>query len=158
MRTHGQDLEIEVETYVLCIHVDYRFLKAADLAWVFRIINRGIRETQAKIGKAIEGEKRKEQRRLHIIIEEISTERSIEVNVLLASVLGSMAIIRYGYFLREVYNHLKRESSEKRYLGRRKNVSRIRMRLKKRTRRRDGTYYERIEDEFELEISGQREY
>ena len=148
-------LEDKGDSSIEClgIHVDYELLKVNDLTWIFGLVNRGITEVIHK-KREISGDDNKSeprQKRPQLIIDSVSTEKSVDIVVLLLSITSAITIVDWGRKrVEELYEHIKKSSADKRYIGRRKHLKVIRVR---RLRIRHVPKYEvEILDEFELEI------
>ena len=137
--------------YSIGVHIDYKFLKTSDLNWVFSIINRGIKEVRLQQKDRELIHQKKIPKRLPIVIEYISTNNSIDIAVLLTAILKGGTIVGYGWLMFQIYKYIKEKSKEKRYVGKRYNLERIKMRRIKRTII-GNQLKEEVEDEFVLEF------
>lgn len=137
----------------LGIHVDYELLKANDLIWLFGLVNRGVTEVIHK-NRELSGDvdmNAPRQKRPQLIIDSVSTEKSVDIVVLLLCITGAITIVEWGRKrVEELYDHIKKGSADKRYIGKRKHLKVIKVR---RLRIRHIPKMEvEILDEFELEI------
>ena len=136
--------------YSIGVHIDYKFLKASDLNWIFSIINRGIKEVRLQQKDRELINQKKIPKRLPIVIEYISTNNCIDITILLTAI-KNVTIVSYGLLMFEIYKYIKEKSKEKRYVGKRYNLERIKMRRIKRTII-GNQLKEEVEDEFVLEF------
>jgi len=148
---HNKDLAEPEE--LIKIHIDYYFLKHTDLNWIFNIIARAAKETRIKLeeGKYKNENQKLLGKRISIIIDTVSTEKSIDMTILFA-IQMAMDIVRFPWLLYEVYNHIKKMSAEKRFIGKRRNLKRVTIKNVKR-KYTDGEISEEVIDEFDMEIS-----
>ena len=136
--------------YSIGVHIDYKFFKTSDLDWVFYIIKQGIKEVRLQQKDRELIHQKKIPKRLPIVIEYISTNNCIDITILL-TVINGETIVSYGALMFLIYNYIKEKSKEKRYVGKRYNLERIKMRRIRRTII-GNQLKEEVEDEFVLEF------
>ncbi len=151
MKEFIADIDGKEETYALSIHLDYKYLKYSDLDWLMKKISRAaeeIRQQQLKKHEA-QGVPNK---RLHIIVESVSTKQSIDIGIVLVAVTYSMTIVSWGVGIYLLYDYLKKESEDMRYVGRRENLDRVRIKRSKRTLKNGTWMIEETGEEFDFKF------
>jgi len=151
-----RDVEETPFTYVIGIHIEYRFLKFTDLDWVYDVITRTKKWIlDEEIGQRME---RREKNRLRFLVSSADTGNSIDIELMLVSVLASIDIVSYGFLLKQIFDSLKKQSKSGAFIARRGiiryNLDEVRFQLKRRRTRRtydeQGAPKEEIVDEFEM--------
>jgi len=152
-----RDVEETSFTYVIRIHIAYRFLKFTDLDWIYDVMMKTKKWVleEEELGRHID---RKERNKLRFLVSSADTDNSIDVELMLVSIGRAFEIVSYGYLLKLIYDSLKKQSKDGVFIGRkgiiRSNLDEIRFGLKRRSTRRvydeHGVLREEAIDEFDM--------
>lgn len=159
-----EDVDGSRETTTLGVLIDYKFFKYNDIHWIYRTIRKAVNEvaySDAELRKRI-----KKPGDVQILVQSAFTENSIELEFVFA--IGPILrhidadtvykIIAYGLLAKKLYDYLRKESEDGRFLGRRWNMDRTV--LFKRTRHFDsrGVLRKEEEERFEREVGEKEQF